>query len=296
MNTARPRPVRTVPADASRPANAFTIDVEDYFHVSAFRDAVDRADWPSFESRVVANTRRTMDVLDDAGCKGTFFVLGWVAEREGALVREIVARGHELACHGYSHSLVYQQSREEFRRETLRAKALLEDQSGARVRGYRAASFSITDASRWALDVLVECGFDYDSSQFPVRHDLYGSSVESLLPHRIETPSGATLVEFPMTVRRVLGLPIPVSGGGYFRLYPFAVTRRLLDAGPAGPFVFYLHPWELDPEQPRLQASWKSTFRHYTNLRSCEAKLRALLDAFPFAPMADVLKQAALLS
>jgi polysaccharide deacetylase family protein (PEP-CTERM system associated) len=277
-------------------ANAFTIDVEDYFHVSAFREAVAPADWSRFESRVVANTRRTMDVLDEVGSKGTFFVLGWVAERERGLVREIVDRGHELACHGYSHRLIYQQSPDQFREETVRAKALLEDQAGVPVRGYRAASFSITDASRWALDILVECGFEYDSSQFPVRHDLYGSSVDSLLPHRIETPGGASLVEFPMTVRKVLGVPIPASGGGYFRLYPFALTKRLLQAGPVGPFVFYLHPWELDPEQPRLRAPWKSRFRHYTNLHSCEAKLRTLLQTFRFAPMADVLRGASLLS
>jgi len=278
-------------------ANALTIDVEDYFHVSAFRDHVDRGTWGDFESRVVANTRRVMDVLDAAETKGTFFVLGWVAERKPDLVPEIVARGHEIACHGYSHELIYRQTREEFLAETRHAKALLEDQSGATVRGYRAASFSITDASTWALDVIAECGFEYDSSLFPARHDLYGIDVDSPAPHRLTTPSGATLIEFPMTVRRVLGLPIPASGGGYFRLYPLALTTALLRAaGTGAPFVFYLHPWELDPGQPRIRAPWKSRFRHYTNLHSCEAKLRSLLATFEFASMVDVLTEQGLLS
>jgi len=277
--------------------NAFTIDVEDYFQVSAFRDHVDRADWSGYESRVEANTRRVMDVLDTTGTKGTFFVLGWVAERKPTLVPEIVARGHEIGCHGYSHELIYRQSRAEFHAETRHAKALLEDQSGRAVRGYRAASFSITEESTWALDVLAECGFEYDSSLFPARHDLYGIEVESPSPHRLTTPSGATLSEFPMTVRRILGLPVPVSGGGYFRLYPLSLTTALLrSAGSTAPFVFYLHPWELDPGQPRIAASWRSRFRHYTNLRSCEAKLRSLLDTFEFEPMADVLTREGLLT
>jgi polysaccharide deacetylase family protein (PEP-CTERM system associated) len=271
------------------------VDVEDYFHVSAFRDRIEYRDWDGYESRVVANTRRTLDVFDDAGVKATFFVLGWVAEREPGLVPQIVARGHEVASHGYSHRLVYQQTPAEFRAETARAKAILEDQSGRTIRGYRAASFSIVEASRWALDVLVDCGFEYDSSFFPVRHDLYGTDVEDTAPHRITAPGGGTLVEFPMTVRKVLGVTVPVSGGGYFRMYPLGLTKRMLRAGRS-PFVFYLHPWELDPEQPRIAASWKSTFRHYTNLRSCERKLRDLLATFPFAPMSDVLVDAGLLS
>jgi polysaccharide deacetylase family protein (PEP-CTERM system associated) len=288
-------PANPLPQSRCARANALTVDVEDYFHVSAFRDRIDPKDWDGYESRVVANTRRTLDVFDDVGSRGTFFVLGWVAEREPELVREIVSRGHEVACHGFSHRLIYQQTPDEFRAETVRAKSILEDQSGAPVRGYRAASFSITAASRWALDVLVECGFEYDSSFFPVRHDLYGTDVESPLPHALTTPAGAMLVEFPMTVRRVLGVPIPVSGGGYFRMYPLALTKRLLRSGD-GPFAFYLHPWELDPDQPRIAASWRSTFRHYTNLRSCERKLRELLATFPFAPMVDVLADAGLLS
>ena len=280
-------------------ANALTIDVEDYFQVSAFRDQVDYRDWGNFESRVVANTRRVMDVLEDKSVKGTFFVLGWVAEREPKLAPEIAARGHEVACHGFSHQLIYRQTVTQFRVETERAKKLLEDQCGRAVRGYRAASFSIVDESRWALDVLAESGFEYDSSLFPVRHDLYGIDVADAAPHRLTTPRGASLVEFPMSVKKLFGVPIPVSGGGYFRLYPLALTSALLRARARGssgsPFVFYLHPWELDPEQPRIAASWKSRFRHYTNLGSCEGKLRALLDRFPFAPMATVLAECHLL-
>jgi polysaccharide deacetylase family protein (PEP-CTERM system associated) len=277
-------------------SNALTVDVEDYFQVSAFREQVAYGDWARHESRVVANTRRVMDVFDAGGVKATFFVLGWVADQHPTLTREIASRGHEIACHGYSHTLIYRQSRDEFRQETLRAKALLEDQSGRAVNGYRAASFSITDASRWALDVLAEAGFTYDSSLFPVRHDLYGSSVEATGPHRITTPGGSGLIEFPMTARSVCGVAIPVSGGGYFRLYPYRLSAFLLERvnRDGDPFVFYLHPWEVDPDQPRIDAPLKSRLRHYTNLRSCEAKLGTLLRDFRFAPMADVLAEHAL--
>lgn len=278
----------TLPGQIS---NAMTVDVEDYFQVSAFREQVAYEDWSRFESRVVANTQRVLDVFDDAGVKATFFVLGWVADHHAGLVREIVARGHEIGCHGYSHALIYRQSKDLFAEETHRAKALLEDQAQTRVVGYRAASFSITEASRWALDVLAEAGFEYDSSMYPVRHDLYGTAVEENGPHRIVAPGGANLVEFPMTVRSVLGMAVPVSGGGYFRLYPYRLSAHLLAAvnRDAEPFVFYLHPWELDPDQPRIAAPLKSRLRHYTNLSSCETKMRALLRDFRFASMAEVL-------
>jgi polysaccharide deacetylase family protein (PEP-CTERM system associated) len=274
-------------------SNALTVDVEDYFQVSAFRDQVAYDAWSEHESRVVANTLRVLDLFDAAAVRGTFFVLGWVAERYPSLTVEIAARGHEIGCHGYSHSLIYQQSRDDFAQETRRAKGLLEDQSGQAVNGYRAASFSITDASRWALDVLVDAGFAYDSSMFPVRHDLYGSSVEATGPHRITTPDGSELVEFPMTARSICGVAIPISGGGYFRLYPYRLSASLLARvnRDGEPFVFYLHPWELDPAQPRIPAPLKSRLRHYTNLHSCERKLRTLLGDFRFAPMAAVLEE-----
>jgi polysaccharide deacetylase family protein (PEP-CTERM system associated) len=278
--------------------NALSIDVEDYFHVSAFRDQIRPGDWSTFESRVERNTDKTLAVLAASATKATFFVLGWVAERYPSVVRSIAAAGHEVACHGYSHQLIYQQQRAQFVDETVRAKALLEDQCGHAVIGYRAASFSITDSSRWALDVLAQCGFRYDSSLFPIRHDLYGSAVESDHPHALTTPSGAMLIEFPMTVAKVLGVRVPVSGGGYFRLYPYWLTRALLRArNHAGtPFVFYLHPWELDPEQPRIAAPWRSRFRHYNNLASCEAKLMRLIGDFEFTTMQQVLTDTDLLS
>ncbi|NJN06093.1 MAG: DUF3473 domain-containing protein [Rhodobacteraceae bacterium] len=278
--------------------NALSFDVEDYFHVSAFREQVRPEAWPDFESRVEQNTDKTLAVLAESSTKATFFVLGWVATRFPGVVRRIAQQGHEVACHGYSHQLIYQQEPSRFREETVRSKKLLEDQCGQAVLGYRAASFSITAASRWALDVLSECGFQYDSSLFPVRHDLYGSAVDSVLPHRLTTPSGERLVEFPMTVADVLGVRVPVSGGGYFRLYPYQLTRALLRRRNAQgqPFVFYLHPWELDPAQPRIDAPWRSRFRHYNNLASCESKLRRLVADFQFTTMQAVLADAGLLN
>lgn len=272
-------------------ANALTVDVEDYFQVSAFRDQISPDDWPQFESRVIANTHRVLDVFDDAGVIATFFVLGWTAEHHPQLVREIAARGHEIACHGYSHQLIYGQSQEVFGEETRRAKTLLEDQAQVTVNGYRAASFSITDASRWALDVLADNGFEYDSSMYPVRHDLYGTAVQAAGPHRIVAPGGKTLIEFPMTTRSVMGMTVPVSGGGYFRLYPYRLSAHLLEQvnGESEPFVFYMHPWEIDPDQPRIRTTLKSRLRHYTNLDRFEIKLRALLRDFKFTSMANVL-------
>jgi polysaccharide deacetylase family protein (PEP-CTERM system associated) len=271
--------------------NALTVDVEDYFQVSAFRAQISPDDWPTLESRVVRNTHRVMDVFDDAGVTGTFFVLGWIAERHPQLVREIADRGHEIACHGFSHQLIYGQSVDVFADETRRAKALLEDQAQAPVNGYRAASFSITAASRWALDVLADCGFSYDSSMYPVRHDLYGTPVASNGPHHIAAPNGRQLIEFPMSTRTIMGMTVPVSGGGYFRLYPYALSAHLLRSvnRDGEPFVFYMHPWEIDPGQPRVRAPLRSRVRHYVNLSRCEAKLRALLRDFRFTSMAQVL-------
>ncbi len=273
--------------------NALTVDVEDYFQVSAFREQVSVEDWPRFESRVVANTHRVLDVFDDAGASATFFVLGWVAEHHPSLVREIAGRGHEVACHGYSHQLIYGQSQALFGEETRRAKSLLEDQAQVAVTGYRAASFSITDASRWALDVLADNGFEYDSSMYPIRHDLYGTAVRARGPHRIVAPGGKTLIEFPMTTRSIVGMTLPVSGGGYFRLYPYRLSAHLLAQvnQDAEPFVFYMHPWEIDPGQPRIRTSMKSRLRHYTNLDRFERKLRMLLRDFRFTSMANVIAQ-----
>lgn len=273
--------------------HAMTIDVEDYFHVAAFNDVVSPADWAGIDSRVVANTHSFMNLMEEHGTRATFFMLGWVADRHPELVREIAARGHEIASHGYSHQLIYQQTPEVFKQETERSKKLLEDQAQAPVLGYRAASYSITEASLWALDIISECGFSYDSSIYPIRHDNYGLMGGPKTPYIVKLRNGAELQEFPITTAEVGGVALPVGGGGYFRLYPYWLTRMLLKKRVRQsnwPFLFYLHPWELDPDQPRFDsASRLSRFRHYTNLKKVHGRLAALLDTFEFASMADVL-------
>lgn len=279
--------------------NALTVDVEDYFHVSALAPSIDRGSWGSRESRVVANTHRLLDLFGQFGVRGTFFVLGWVAERHPQLVKDIAQAGHEVACHGFSHRLVYEQSPEEFREETLRSKRLLEDAIGAAVLGYRAASYSIVRRSLWALDILAEAGFAYDSSIFPVHHDRYGIPDAERNPHRMATPGGRSIVEWPLAAASVLGLRLPVAGGGYFRLLPYAVSRwglASINRRDQRPFMFYLHPWEIDPGQPRVRVSWLSRFRHYTNLDKCEARLRRLLGEFRFGTARDSLSQLGLLT
>jgi len=274
------------------PTNAFTIDVEDYFQVEALSRAIPRDSWPDMEYRCERNVHRLLALLEEKKVHGTFFILGWIAERSPQLIREIAAAGHEIASHGMSHKLIYRQSREEFRSETRRSKQLLEDLIGTAVVGYRAASFSIVKSSLWALDELIDAGFRYDSSVFPVHHDNYGIPDAPLEPYQIAAPSGRTLIEFPMSVARWGALRLPVSGGGYFRIFPYWLTRSSLsriNQREQRPFVFYLHPWEIDADQPRVKAGWKSRLRHYTNLSRCEQRLRRLLSEFPFAPMRDVL-------
>ena len=271
------------PAD-ERMTNAMSIDVEDYFHVSVFDGIVPRHEWAKMESRVVANTTRILDIFNEFGVRSTFFVLGWVAERHPDLVRAIADRGHEIASHGYAHRLVYDQTRSAFRDDVRRAKQLLEEASGRRVIGYRAPSYSITPRSLWAIDVLLEEGYLYDSSIFPIRHDRYGIPVSGRAPYPIERPGG-TLVEVPASTTRIGPLNLPVGGGGYFRILPYGWTHwgiarvNRLERRPA---VFYLHPWEIDPEQPRLEAGRLSRFRHYRNLEHTEGRLRALLRDFRF--------------
>jgi polysaccharide deacetylase family protein (PEP-CTERM system associated) len=278
--------------------NALTVDVEDYFHVAALAPNIHRDSWASRESRVVGNTQKLLAIFEQFDVRGTFFVLGWVAERHPQLVRDIAARGHEIACHGYSHRLVYEQSPEEFYAETLRAKNLLEEITGSAVVGYRAASYSIVRESLWALDILVELGFAYDSSIFPVRHDRYGIPNAERVPHRLATLNGKSIVEWPLATARILGCRLPVAGGGYFRLLPYWLSRwglASINRRELQPFIFYLHPWEVDPEQPRVSASWLSRFRHYTNLGKCEERLRRLLGEFRFGGARDGLVQLGLL-
>jgi polysaccharide deacetylase family protein (PEP-CTERM system associated) len=272
--------------------NALTIDVEDYFQVAALAPSVPLSSWNSREYRAERNTDRLLQIFDRRGVKATFFVLGWIAERSPRLVQRIADAGHEVASHGYLHQCVYSQSVSEFRNETARSKTLLEDLIGCPVLGYRAASFSIVRRSMWALDVLLDLGFKYDSSVFPIRHDLYGIPDASPSPGVIATPSGRRMLEFPMSTAKWLGSRVPISGGGYFRLLPYWMTRAgLRQVNAEGrPFAFYLHPWEIDPDQPRIDAGPVARFRHYTNLDVCEARLERLLDEFRFGSMSDALR------
>lgn len=270
--------------------HALSIDVEDYFHVAALSRVIAPADWDTMPSRVEANTDRLLELFERTGHKATFFVLGWVAERHPALVRRLHEAGHEVASHGYSHQLVYTQTPEVFREETLRSKAILEDIIQSPVTGYRAASYSITRDSLWALDILAECGFTWDSSIFPIRHDRYGIPDSPREPYSIRTQAGHVIREFPLTTARLFGLAIPAAGGGYFRQFPYALFRYLFRQASGGdrPQMFYLHPWEIDPGQPRFDnASWLSRFRHYTNLDRCEERLERLLGDFRFGTVSD---------
>jgi polysaccharide deacetylase family protein (PEP-CTERM system associated) len=270
-------------------ANIISVDVEDYFQVEAFAGVVDRSSWSTFPCRVEANTRRLLDLFDEMRVKGTFFTLGWIAERYPGVVREIAARGHELACHSYWHRLIYKLTREEFRTDTLEARDRIEQAAGSAVFGYRAPSYSITKASLWALDVLAEAGFTYDSSIFPIRHDTYGIPDAPRRPFRLDTSSGP-IDEFPIsTFRFAAGPNFPVGGGGYLRIFPFPYNRfgfaRLRKENL--PLITYVHPWEVDPEQPRLQGRWKSKLRHYTNLGKTDSRLRALLGMGGFTSFRD---------
>ncbi len=271
--------------------NALTVDVEDYFQVSAFAKSIKQNDWDKHPLRVEKNTRRLMDMFDEAQVKATFFVLGWVADRSRGLIKEIAERGHEVACHGYSHQLIYNQTQKVFREETIRSKELLEDITQTPVHGYRAASYSITRDSLWALDILAEAGFVYDSSIFPIRHDRYGIPDAEDVPHLLRTPGDHSLIEFPLSTAKIFNHKLPVAGGGYFRLYPYALTKAGLRQinRRNQPFIFYLHPWEIDADQPRIEASWFSRFRHYNNLDKCEPRLQQLLKDFQFSTVLEVL-------
>jgi polysaccharide deacetylase family protein (PEP-CTERM system associated) len=280
-------------SDSSRsPLNALTIDVEDYYQVTGFEKCVFRADWDRLESRVVANTHAVLDLLRSGGVHGTFFILGWVAERFPGLIRQIHAEGHEIGCHGFWHRVVYQQAPDEFRHDLQRARDALQDIIGVPVTAYRAPCFSITRRSLWALDILVEESFTCDSSIFPTVHDRYGLPDAPLEPHRIRRPAGS-LWEFPLPVLRRLGHPWPIGGGGYFRLYPYSLTRyglRSINAEGRS-FAAYIHPWELDPDQPQLALGPVRAFRHYVNLGRTKSRLEKLIRDFRFGPIRQVLAE-----
>lgn len=266
---------------AETPVNAMSVDVEDYFQVQAFAGVIDRAAWDTIPSRVEQNMDRLLASFDAAGVKATFFTLGWVAERHPEIVRRIVAGGHELASHGYGHALVHSLTPDQFREDLLRAKGILESAGGVAVQGYRAPTFSIGPRNPWAFDVLAETGHRYSSSVYPVKHDLYGVPDAPRFPYR---PGPAPLLEIPMTTLRLGGRNLPISGGGYFRLMPYWLFRTLLrrfatvDHRPA---MFYFHPWEIDPAQPRVRtAPARARFRHGVNLRVMLPRVERLLRDF----------------
>jgi polysaccharide deacetylase family protein (PEP-CTERM system associated) len=277
--------------------SALTFDIEEYFHAEAFAGGLNPEEWPSLPSRVNASTQRLLDLLDRNRVRATFFVLGWVAEREPALVREIASLGHEVACHGHGHRMITRLTRRELADDVVRAKATIEDVIGRPVHGYRAPTFSIVQETLWSLDVLAEAGFRWDSSIFPIVHDRYGIPDAPRFPHRRAT-SGGEIIEFPPSTIEVMGRRLPVAGGGYFRLLPYRMTRwalRRITEGEGQPAMVYLHPWELDPEQPRLAAGAFAQVRHRINMHKTEARLARLIDEFEFAPAGEVLASAGLL-
>lgn len=279
---------RVKPLDrrSSAVLNALTIDVEDYFMVSAFEGLVNRANWERYECRVEKNTRRILDIMDEHGARGTFFTVGWVAEHYPDLIREIHRRGHEIGAHSYHHELIYDMTPEQFRQDLRRTRRAIEACGVGPVIGFRAPSFSVVERNLWALDILRKEGFKYDASIFPAAHARGGIANAARFPHWIQD-----LAEFPMSTMQVLGRSLPFSGGGYFRLFPYALIRYGMNqsARQGKPTIVYVHPWEFDPDQPRLNAKGVDRFKHYVNLDKTEAKFRQLLRDYHFAPARDVL-------
>ena len=275
------------PANTSAVVNALSFDVEDYFQVSNFESLVGFDNWSKFHSRVERNTERILEILAEHEISATFFVLGWEAERCPALVRRIAAAGHELATHGYRHRRIFDLQREQFREDLRKSIDLIEQAGGQKVLGHRAPSFSVTERSLWALDVMQQAGLAYDSSIFPVRHPSYGIRGAPRQPYEIRPG----FWEFPIATVRLGRMNLPVAGGGYFRLYPYPLTRwalRRINAEQHSAIV-YLHPWEIDPDQPRMTASWQARFRHYNNLKRTALRLRRMCGEFRFTTARQVL-------
>jgi polysaccharide deacetylase family protein (PEP-CTERM system associated) len=277
---------RTPPGHSARVTNALTIDFEDWYQGLE----IPHTEWAAYEDRIVPAGRRLLDLLDEAGVRATFFILGYVAEKHPRLVREIAAAGHEIGTHGYCHTLIYRLTHQTFRAGVCRSIGILEDLAGKPILGHRAPFFSITRESLWALEVLGELGLRYDSSIFPIRNYRYGIEDAPRWPHQLMA-RGRKMWEFPITTWRVRGKNLPVAGGAYFRLYPYAVTRHAFRAinRQGYPGVFYLHPWEIDPAHPRIRLPQRIALPHYMNLKSTEGRLRQLLRDFDFAPMGEVL-------
>jgi polysaccharide deacetylase family protein (PEP-CTERM system associated) len=278
--------------------NALTFDIEEYFHAEAFAGVVRPEQWASLASRVVGTTERLLDMLEESGTHATFFVLGWIADHYPTLVRGIHDRGHEVACHGYGHRMITQMTPVEFAEDVRRGKAAVENAAGTLVAGYRAPTFSVVRETLWSLRILVETGFRYDSSIFPIIHDRYGIPSARRFPHRLALGPTLEIGEFPLSTVARLGLRFPVAGGGYFRLLPYAITRsalRYINKVERQPAIVYLHPWEIDPGQPRLAVGRLTQLRHSVNMGRTEAKLRRLLRDFRFAPVRRVLADSGVL-
>jgi polysaccharide deacetylase family protein (PEP-CTERM system associated) len=273
--------------------NILTIDVEDYYHVSAFEGYIQPDEWRYLPSRVENNVKKILDILEDHNTKATFFVLGCIAEKTPTLIREIYNNGHEIACHGYTHKLAYTMTPEEFRSDVRRAKAVIEDSIGADIRGFRATSFSIIATNLWCLDVLIEEGFLYDSSIFPIYHDRYGIPNWQRFPHRVCRNSGC-IYELPPSTIRILGNNIPIGGGAYLRTFPLNfITRgiRRINNKESQSAVIYIHPWEIDIEQPKVKVKKLTALRHYTGLRRFEAKIQKIIRDFKFETASTVINR-----
>lgn len=282
-----------VPVRAFSGCDLLSIDVEDYFQVEAFAESISRAEWPQFLSRVQGNTAQILELLAEYRQSATFFVLGWVAEREPAIVRAIADAGHELGCHSHLHRRIFTLSPQEFRDDLRQAKAAIENASGVAVAGFRAPTFSIRKDSFWALEILAEEGFLYDSSIFPVRHDLYGVPDAPRFIYEQKISNDKSIFEVPPSTVRVFGVNLGIAGGGYLRHLPMAYTRwgmRRIHK-ECEPVNVYLHPWEIDPEQPRIEASRKSTFRHYRGLAKMLPRLRELLSRGRFEPIVEYVRR-----
>jgi len=270
-----------------------TVDVEDYFHVSAFENTINKSDWNNMPLRVEKNTYRLLELFAKHGVKSTFFTLGWVAERCPNLIKAIVEQGHELASHGFAHQRITEMSKEDFVADIVKSKSILEQLSGTDIIGYRAPSFSINDTNIWVYEKLIESGFQYSSSTYPIQHDLYGVPNWPRFMHkRTESVNGKKIIEIPIPTLRKNDVNTGIGGGGYFRLYPYWLSKRRIDKfhqQEKQPYSFYFHPWEIDPDQPRVkEAPLKSKFRHYVNLSRMEGKLEQLLKDYQWNTMKSV--------
>jgi len=272
--------------------NALSVDVEEYFQATVFNGDSPCEKWDSYESRVHSATEKVLAILARFDTKATFFVVGWVARRHPGLVKAIHKEGHEVACHSYAHQVISKQTPDTFRKDLRFAKSILEDITGEPVRGYRAPTFSITEDTLWALDILIEEGFHYDSSIFPIHHDRYGMPKAERFPNLIRRSNGYKMLEFPMSTLRLMGTNFPFAGGGYMRLLPVSFISRAIERinGRGHPVILYVHPWEFDPHQPRLRAPLMTAFRHYHNIGAMSRKFEYLVSKHEFAPVCEVLE------